>query len=869
MKPPSLQPPAWILRFLAFICPDHLYEEIEGDLIQRFNRDLGKFPAGKSRRRFIWNTVRFFRPGILLRNKIRVPLIPLYMIANYFKVATRVMLRNKAFSFINVSGLALGITSAILLFLWIEKEFSYDQFHADKERIYKAFNRTVIDGQLQCWDRTPRILGPTLAADYSAIESAVTYRDQDAVYLFTVGDTKIMMNGGVYADNEFLSMFSFPLIKGNPATALSTPNSIVLTEQFAADLFGDKDPFGETVTIWEASESYPLVVSGILKELPSNTDFHIQYIIPFHVLESIEGKTIDWNNNSVNTFVKLKPGADPAALNNQIRDITKQHASAGNTTEVFLYPFEKVHLYSRFENGVPAGGRIEIMRMLGILGLSLLFIACINFINLSTARAQKRAKEIGIRKVTGANRIALVFQFLCESILLAAAAGMIALGIVYLLLPAFSTLIQQPITLNIGNAAFWLVVVGGIVLVGMLAGFYPALYLSSFQPVRVLKGSSISSSDGSLLRRVLVVVQFGFVITMIVSSVVVRKQILYVQNREAGYNRDNMVYHFITGDIDKNYRAYKHELLQQGLVESMSKTRSPITEPWSNTWAMEWDGKDPQSKVSITRFGADENFTKTAGLTLVAGRDLDLDLYPTDSTAMLLNEAAVKLMGFKNPIGETVKDGHIKWHVVGVVKNFIMASPFHRIEPMVIQGSKSWMGVIHMRLNPNKPVPEVMAGIGKLFTKYNSAYPFDYYFVDASYARKFSNVEGTLMITTIASAVVIFIACLGLLGLSTYMIEARVKEIGIRKVLGGSVLNITRLLCTSSLKPIVAGIVLFTPGAWFGMNWWLQSFDYRIDVNISLLLLAAGSTLAIALLTIGTQTFRAAKANPVDSLRSE
>lgn len=857
------------LRFLRSFCPPDLLEEIEGDLIQRFERDVKQYSERRAARRMLWNAVRFFRPGILIRNKPNFSTSPFYMIGNYFKVASRVMLRSKSFSAINIFGLALGITGAILLFLWIEKEFSYDQFHADKDRIYKAWNRTTVEGQLQCWDRTPRVLAPTLADEYASVEEAVSYADYKAAYLFTAGNTRLMKNSGAFTDAKFFTMFSFPLIKGDPHKVFDNPASVVLTESFAKELFGDKEAFGETITIGEDDQNFPMTVSGIVKDLPSNTDFHFDYLIPFRFLESLEGAEKNWENNSVATYVKLKPGTSLESFNHQVAGITKKHSEAGNTTEVFLYPLTKMRLYSRFENGVQAGGRIEIMRIMGILGICLIVIACINFVNLSTARAQKRSKEVGIRKVTGANRSSLILQFICESILVALGAGVISLLAVYLCLPMFSVLVKQQLSLDFQNIVFWVSILTLIMLVGIFAGGYPAFYLSSFNPVKVLKGTPISFGSRDFLRKLLVVFQFGFAVTMIFSVVVIQRQIRHVQNREAGYSKENLIYHFMTGGIAKNYNAYKTDLMQSGVVESVTKTNSPITEGWSSTWGLGWRGKDPQSRIDIDRFYMDENISKTAGLQIIEGRDMNLQKFSSDSTAILLNESAVKLMGFKNPINEIIDDSGIQWHVIGVVKDFVLHSPFRKTRPMAIMGGKGWFTVVHIKLNSRHGTQESLEAISKLFNKHNPAYPFDYYFVDQAYERKFSDAKTTLTITTVFSSLAIAIACLGLLGLSTYMIESRVKEIGIRKVLGGTALGITRLLCWHSLKPIIVAIVVFSPMGWVSMNWWLQSFDYKITLNFYFILIPALAIITLALITIISQALAAANVSPANSLKSE
>ena len=793
------------------------------------------------------------------------------MLTNYFKVAFRVMFRNKTYSAINIAGLAFGITSATLLFLWVAKEFSYDQFHVDKDHIYKAWNRRLTDGQWDCWNVTPRILAPTLIQDYANVEAAVSYAKYGDTYLFTARQTRIIKDNVQFVDPEFLTMFSFPLIKGDVSSAMSLPNSIVLTERFAQQLYGDDDAFGETLTVSLSGENFPFTVTGILKDLPSNTDFDFEFLIPWRFLESLSGKEDNWHNNSVSTYVKIKEGADVETLNREIKDIKKTHTSGSDDTEVFLYAFTKNHLYSSFDNGVPAGGRIEIVRMLGILGICLITIACINFINLSTARAQRRSKEVAVRKVAGAYRRSLVMQFLCESVLLSFGAGIISFLAVYVSLPFFNTLVQQQLSLDFENLAFWLIALAFIIMIGVVAGSYPSLYLSSFRPVGILKGGSISASAKNTLRTFLVVFQFGFAITMVVSTIVVRRQIEFVQNREAGYAKDNLVYHSLSGDLEKNYPAYKNELIHSGVALSVTKTSSPITQRMSNTPGILWRGKDPQDRTVIERFNVDENITGTAGFTIIEGRDMNLQRFPSDSTAVILNETTVKLMGFERPLGEIIVDDGQEYQVIGVIKDFILTSPYQKVEPMVLLGGKKkWVfNVIHVKLNPAHTTKKNIANLSNLFSKYNPDYPFEYHFVDIEYGRKFSDMETTMTITTLFTSIAIFIACLGLLGLSTYMIESRMKEIGIRKVIGGSVFSIVKLLGATSLKPILVAILLFTPLAWLALNWWLNFFAYRVSLDVWIFLVAGVSIIIIAMMTIAVQTLGAAGQSPVKTLHAE
>lgn len=859
------------LRFLRWFCPPHLLEEIEGDLLQRYERDLKTYKDKKARRKLLWNALRYCRPGIILRHNANFSLNTFYMISNYFKVASRIMARNKVYSTINISGLALGITGAALLFTWINHEFSYDQFHTDKHRIYKAWNRALENGQINCWDITPRILAPTLKEEFSPVETAISYARWDSKHLLIVDETRLFKTSGAYTDPTFLTLFSFPLLKGNPDKALENPNSIVLTESFARQLFGDREAFGETVTISQSDHRFEFTVTGILKDLPSNTDFDFEYLIPFQFLESLGEKNTYWGNNSVSTYVKLKEGNKLTTFNELVKGIVKKHFADGQHIEIFLYPLTKMRLYSRFENGIPAGGRIEIIWMLGVLGTCLVIIACINFINLSTARAQRRAKEVAVRKVTGALRHSLVMQFLCESVLVALGAGILSLFATYLLLPFFNVLVEQQLSLDFGNPAFWTFSSGLVLLIGLLAGAYPAFYLSAFRPAGILKGVMISSSSRNTFRNMLVVFQFGFAVMLVVAVIVVHRQIDFLQNRETGYAKDNLIYIPLTGDLRKNYLAFRDELMQNGAAVSVTKTSAPITEQWSSTTGIEWRGKHPEERTDFERIYMDDHASTTFGLNIIMGRDFDLQRFPSDSTAAILNETAMKIMGLENPIGEIIEDNGREWHVIGVVKDFVFTSPFRDIEPIVLFGSKAkWaLNEVYIKLSAVNNIQKNLLIVSGLAKKYNPEYPFEYRFADVEYARKFANLKATLMITTVFTSIAIFIASLGLLGLSTYLIEARVKEIGIRKVLGGSVLSIMKLISMSSLKPILLGIILFSPVTWLAMNWWLKSYAYRISLNAWIFFIAGVALLLIAVLTISIQTYRAANANPVNSLRNE
>ncbi|HXL58455.1 MAG TPA: FtsX-like permease family protein, partial [Chitinophagaceae bacterium] len=496
-------------------------------------------------------------------------------------------------------------------------------------------------------------------------------------------------------------------------------------------------------------------------------------------------------------------------------------------------------------------------------------IACINFMNLSTARSEKRAKEVGIRKVVGARKKSLIGQFLGESIFMAFIAGVLAVIIVQLCLPAFNGLVQKQLFIHYGNIYFWLAGTGFILFTGILSGSYPAFFLSAFKPVFVLKGTFKKVNALVTPRKVLVVLQFTFAIALIICTLIVEQQIKYAQGRETGYDRKNLGYVHIQGDIPKNYELIKNELLSSSAAAAVSKTQTPLTQNWSSGISMNWQGKDPNTKIQINRYTEDGDLVKTAGMHLVQGRDIDIKNYPSDSTACILSESAVKVMGFKNPLGQIIFDNPINWHVVGVIKDFILESPYEPVKPFMIKGPKYGGDVIHIKLNSANTTAQNLAKAEKVFKKYNPAYPFEFHFIDEEYAQKFSDEQLTGTLASLFAALTIFISCLGLFGLATYMAENRIKEIGVRKVLGASVANITALLSKDFVKLVIVAIVIASPLAWWAMSKWLQGYDYRITINWWTFFISGLLAVFIALVTVGYQSIKAAIANPVKSLRTE
>ncbi|PWK79122.1 putative permease [Mucilaginibacter oryzae] len=788
------------------------------------------------------------------------------MLKNYLKITWRNLLRQKTFSLINILGLTIGMASAALILLWVQNELSFDQFHEKGDRLYSVYNRSKFDGKLWCWETTPKVMGRVMKAELPQMEKVA--RVTNANFLFTIGDKRLTANGD-FTDADFLSMFSFPLISGDQKTALNDIHNIVITEKFSKKLFGEANAIGKTVKI--DSNAY-FKVTGVMKDLPNNTRFDFEYLLPWSYLKKIGQDDEYWGNNSIQTFVLLKPGVTEANANAVIENFTKNHSDTKDIQQ-FLHPAGKWHLYSRFENGKITGGNIEKVKVFTLIAALILIIACINFMNLSTARSESRAREVGIRKTVGALRGSLIWQFLGESVLIATIAGIFAVIIVQVSMSGFNQLTQKQLFIPYNNPYFWIVALGFILVTGLISGSYPALYLSSFKPVAVLKGTFKAANALVTPRKLLVIVQFTFAVILIICTIIIRRQLQYAQDRDTGYKKDNLVYSFMSGEIEKHYQSIKNELLSSGAATSVSKTNSPITQRYSDSWGFNWPGSTPNNKVDFIIYTTDGSLVKTMGLKLVAGRDIDPVNYPTDSTALLVNEASVKIMNLKDPVGKIITQGEGKdakaWHIVGVIKDFIISSPYEPVQHMLIQGPSSWFNIIHYKLNNANTTKENLRRAEAIFKKYNPDYPFEYNFVDQEYAKKFGDEQRMGTLASLFAGLTIVISCLGLFGLAAYMAQNRVREIGIRKVLGASVTSVTALLSRDFLKLVAISFCIAAPLAWYLMFQWLKGYSYRISINIGVFIIAAVLTLLISVLTVSYQAIKAALANPVKSLKGE
>lgn len=792
------------------------------------------------------------------------------MINNYIKIAWRNLLKNKAFSSINIIGLAIGMAGALLIALWLQNMLSMDRFHMKGDRLYVISNRDMNQGQMWAWVNTPKIMGPTLKKDFPDIEKFTRY-DQFNNFLTTYNNKKIVSQVA-FVDPGFFDMFSFPIVKGNKNKLLQNANSVVLTQKFAETLFGNSDPVGKTIKI----DSVNLVtVDAVLQDLPNNTSMQFDYLLSWEYAKKIGYTDENWQNNSIETYVLLRETTPLEAFNNKIRLVSQNHINVGNneirsTNEIFAFPYQDAYLYNKSVNGAYTAGRIQLVHLFTWIGSFILLVACINFMNLSTARSERRAKEVGVRKVVGADRKSLIAQFIVESVLISFAAMILAVGCIILILPAFNNLVEKNLHISLLSGSNWLFLIIFTIITGVLAGSYPAFFLSSFKPLKTLKGKLNSYKRGLSVRSILVILQFSIAIILTIATIIIFQQIQHTKDRDRGYDDNGLLVSSISGELEKNYLNLRNELLASNAVVSVSKNMSPVTDRYSNGMGFSWPGSsESDKKVSFNRFSTDADAVENLGFTLLSGRDIDIYKYKTDSNAMLLTETAVKSMRLQNPIGQVIHGDREDWTVVGVIKDFIVDSPYGETLPMIIFGPKSWFTNIHYRLNPNNSTVNNLKTVADIFKKFNPDYPFEYKFIDKNFEAKFKETQSIGTLSMLFAVLTIFISCLGLFALIAYMAETRMKEIAVRKVLGASIGQLTSLLSVDFIKLVLMAILIASPIAWWVMDNWLQDYNYRIEIQWQYFAAAGLMAILISLSTISFQTIKAALSNPVDSLRDE
>jgi putative ABC transport system permease protein len=788
----------------------------------------------------------------------------LQMIKNYLKVAFRNIRRHKGFSFINIAGLAIGLACCLLITIWVLDELSYDKFHENASNLYRVEEDQHYSGRIFFVYVTPYPLGPALKAEIPEIIDATRVIWPGGV-LFKYEDQTFFEDNGRAVDPSFLKMFTYPLIRGDKNNALDSPFSVVISEDLAEKYFGEEEPIGKVLLL---NNKYEFTVTGILENVPHNSVLQFDFLVPYEILKRTgQTREEDFGTNSIYTFVQLPDGRPPEQVNQKIFSFIRSKIPQSRT-DLRLMPLTRIHLHEYFgyEKGA---GAIQYVYIFSVIAFIVLLIACINFMNLSTARSANRAKEVGLRKVVGAIKGHLVRQFYGESVVYAFIALMIAVGIVTLLLPAFSRLSGKELTWSVAGIETVLIGLLGITLfTGLVAGSYPAMFLSAFQPARVLKGSLFSGSGGARFRRVLVVIQFALSILLIIGTAVVYQQQSYIKNMRLGWDKEHLVYVPLRADTKKSYGPLKQELLQNPQVLNVTGTSQLPTHIGSNSGGAQWEGKDPELQILIGFNAVDFDFVETLKIDMAEGRSFDKKYTSDQSRSWIVNEEVAKLMDKDSVIGEKFSHVGVDGTIIGVMKNFHYQTLKNKIEPLAIIVDQDDLNYMIIRIPP-EDVSGSLGFIEKAWKRVIPAYPFEYRFMDDRYDRMYRTEQRIGTLLKYFAALAVFVACLGLFGLASFMAEKRTKEIGIRKVLGASVTQIAQLLCKEFFFLVIVANVIAWPAAYLIMKKWLQSYAYRADLGFFVFIGAMLLAIFVAVLSVSYQAIRAARANPADSLRYE
>lgn len=788
------------------------------------------------------------------------------MLKNFLKITVRNLFKNKLYSAINILGLSIGIVCSILIWLWVADEVSFDKFLPKYKKLHQVWVHATFDSKINTWQSIPL---PTYEAIKTAHSSVVnsTVTGWGGSKLLTVDDTRLVKQG-YYVSEEFLEMFEYPLIIGDASTVLDDPYSIVISESLAKTFFKNEDPIGKIIRLEDQAN---LKVSGVLKDVPENSSFEFEYLVPWKQREIlnewvVRNKT-NWGNYSFQVFVELNDDQAQGAVDEAIATMLADNGEDDMPRRLFLHPLEKWRLHSNFINGVVKEGRNDHVKLFSVIAIFILVIACINFMNLATARSERRAREVGIRKSLGSTRKYLILQFIGESLIISLISFVLAITLAELVLPFYNNLVDKHLYINYPSWEFWRIGLGIVFLTGILSGSYPAFYLSSFRPIETLKGTIKIGRGATSPRKVLVVMQFGFSILLLVSTVVIFRQIELVKDRDLGYDQSNLISVNYSDELAENYEVLKNQLLQSGAVESVTRSNSRITSINSNNF-LSWPGKPENLKVIFTTIATEYDYCKTMGVKVLHGRDFSKE-YATDTSAIVINKAALDLMGLEDPIGTSLDLWGDKRNLIGVVDNVIMGSPYQEVKPLFMIIDPDWIDAISVRLTNNGRLNENLKAVEAIFDRYNPAYPFDYQFADVEFQRKFDTINMTQRLATIFSLLAIFITGLGLFGLASFTAEQRTKEIGIRKVLGASIVGLIALMSKDFSKLVLVGFLISTPITWYLLDQYLDRYPIRVDVPWWIFVVVGFVALTFSLLIVGNQAGRVARANPARSLRDE
>jgi len=786
------------------------------------------------------------------------------MIMTFIKIAWRNALNNLTYSVINIFGLATGMSVALLIGLWINYQYSFDRFLPDYQHIYQVKLNYNTGTEILTDNGASLKLAQVLRDRIPEIKHvSVAHFDKHGL---RNGDHKVFMQGAII-DNDFLKTLQYQLIKGDVNTIFKDPYSVVLDQSTTKALFGDADPIGKVINLDNRND---VKVTGVVKDVPENSSIKFSFLIPTSYTDItegwiLEGRKAGFDGNNFLLVVELNPGVTYEQVEPKIGDIQKENPNK-KYAQVIMQPISRAHLYSDYKNGKEYGGFIEYVRLFSIIGVLVLVIACINFVNLSTARSQKRAREVGVRKAIGSQRQQLILQFLTESFLFTIIAFVLCLCFVQLALSPFNTLTGITITIPFISIQFWLIVIGCVLFTSILAGSRPAFYLSSFNPVEVLKGKVSISRSSEWSRKVLVVTQFGCSIALIISTVVIYKQVQYAKNRPKGYDIDRLLVTDFNTDLHNNYVALRNELLQNGLVQSVTTSNSRATEHYGTGTLESWPGKQPGETAQVAYIGISENYFHTLGIRINEGMEFD---GLADSAAIILNEAAVKQLHLKDPLNQIFIFDKQRIRIKAIVKNSLMGSAFSSANPTLYYYEPRWWTYLIYRLSPNIETHTAMEKLTKTFNKYAPSFPYSYRFADEDYNKKFQLEELVGKLSGIFATLAIFISCLGLFGLAAYVAEQRTKEIGVRKVLGASIFSLWQLMSKDFVALIVVSLLVAIPAAYYFMHNWLQGYEYHTQLSWWIFAATAVASILITLITVSFQSIKAAMMNPVKSLRSE
>jgi putative ABC transport system permease protein len=787
------------------------------------------------------------------------------MLNNFLTVTLRSFFRQKFYSFINVFGLTSGLACTLFIYLWISDEVSKDKFHADIDNIYQIVTNIKWDGEMITWESTPGPLAEEIKSSIPEV-TAVSRISNDGDQLFQAGE-KNFLERGYFADPDFFNIFSYKITKGNSASPIPGKSDVAISERLAKKLFGDEDPLGKTIRV---QNRFDQKVTAVFADVPDASSLKFDFIMPFEVHKSYREPS--WDNADYNLYVKLRDpaqAADASANINAMVDkiISQQDAKEDNDqVNFYLQPFGEHYLHSTFVNGLPAGGRIKYVQIFSIVAIFILVIACINFMNMATAKAVNRAKEVGVRKVIGAQRKSIVFQFIGESVAISLVSMILAVAIVYLVLPLFNVLVAKQVVLNLFDSKIMGVLVLIILITGILAGSYPAFFLSSYQPAQVLKGNTNQSISGSALRKVLVVFQFSLTVILIACSLVIYNQIDFIRSKNLGYNRESVITFTSRGGLRSQFESFKQEALQQPAIKMVSRSNSSPIEINNQNSSVKWAGKPEDSDIFFRTMVVDYDFPETMGFTLQQGRFFKKEF--NDTNSFILTAHAVEIMGLKDPIGQEISQWGNKGKVVGVIDDFHGRSMHEALDPIVLMCQPDWTGLVFVRVEASQ-TQQAIDHLQALSKKYSPQYEFSYTFVDEDFEKLYSTEKVTGSLALSFTIMAIIISGLGLLGLAAYTAERKRKEISIRKTMGASAGRIVAMMSGDFVKLSIIAAVIGCPAAWYLMTKFLEGYAYHTELGWGLFALTAVCVLLISLVTVIFQVAKAAIANPIDALRNE